>query len=274
MVANARWSQKGNLLDIPTDCPTRERAGRVDAAVIVPYTLYRLYGNKEVLFAQYESMKKWPAFVQTRARRSGVLSGHRRSPHRELIVDTGYHWGEWLEPEHVMGKDVIRNTLVPDAEVATAYFAYSAGLLSEIAEILGHTDDATTYAELSRNVKEAYRDTFTKDGLVHSTRQCRYVRPVALDLLPPKDKVRNVARLNELVTNNGYKIGTGFLTTPHILPILTDYGFADTAFRVALNRQRPGWLYEVEKGATTIWENWNGIDERNVPRDHRHILEH
>jgi alpha-L-rhamnosidase len=70
-----------------------------------------------------------------------------------------------------------------------------------------------------------------------------------------------------LVVANDYRIGTGFLTTPFILPVLTDYGFADTAYRVALNRKRPGWLYEVEKGATTIWENWNGLDEHNVPKD-------
>ncbi len=324
VTGNTRWSQKGNFLDIPTDCPTRERAGwtgdigvfaetggylmdinrfltkwlrdlalqqdpdgRVasivpdvgmfkymdgsagwaDAAVIVPHTLYRLYGNTEVLNAQYESMKRWLGFVRRRARRTGLFSRHRFSPHRKFIVDTGYHWGEWLEPGHDMGKDVLRNTFVPDAEVATAYFAYSAALLADVAAVLGKIDDASEYAELSANVKAAYRDAFTSDGIVESDRQCRYVRPVALDLLPEEEKAENVARLNDLVVANDYRIGTGFLTTPFILPVLTDYGYPNTAYRVALNRKRPGWLYEVEKGATTIWENWNGLDEHNVPKD-------
>ena len=328
VVANTRWSQKGNFLDIPTDCPTRERAGWTgdiaafvetgsylmkidrflekwlkdlalqqssdgcvasivpdvglfrymdgsagwaDAAVIVPYTLYRLYGDVNVLREQYESMQRWLDFVERRARRSGLFSRHRWSPHREFIVDSGYHWGEWLEPGHSMAWDAVRNTFLPDAEVATAYFAYSAGLLAEIAEVLDKAEDATRHADLSRRVKEAYRHAFTNDGLVDSDRQCRYVRPVALDLLSEADKRRNVARLAELVAGNDYRIGTGFLTTPHILPVLTDHGFAETAYRVALNRKRPGWLYEVEKGATTIWENWNGVDERGVPRDsHNH----
>ena len=324
LVENTKWSQRGNFLDIPTDCPTRERAGWsgdiasfcetgsylmntnrflakwlkdlslqqredgcvasiipsvgmplvfdgsagwADAAVIVPYTLYRFYGNTQVLADQYDSMVKWLAFVQNRAAQTRWTNVLRRNPHKEYIIDTGYHWGEWLEPGHVMGKDVLKNMLVPDAEVATAYFAYSAGLLSEVAETLGKSDDAARYKALSERVKTAYRYTFTNDGLVESDRQCRYVRPVALDLLPEADKKRNVERLNQMVIENEFKIGTGFLTTPFILSVLTDYGYVDTAYKMAENRQRPGWLYEVEKGATTIWENWNGLDDEGVPRD-------
>lgn len=324
LVENTRWSQKGNFVDIPTDCPTRERAGWsgdiavfcetasylmdtqrflmkwlkdlalqqrsdgcvaniipdvglpafldgsagwADAAIIVPHTLHRLYGNTDVLVEQYDSMTRWLAFVERRARKSSLLNRFKPNPYREFIVDTGYHWGEWLEPGHVMARDAVRNMLVPDAEVATAYYAYSARLLSEIAEVLGKDADADRYRELANMVKAAYRHTFTKDGLVESDRQCRYVRPVALDLLSESDKRRNVERLNRMVIANGYRIATGFLTTPFILPVLTDYGYVETAYRMAQNRERPGWLYEVDKGATTIWENWNGIDDKGVPRD-------
>lgn len=324
LVENTKWSQKGNFMDIPTDCPTRERAGWsgdiavfcetgsylmdtqrflakwlkdlalqqrpdgcvasiipdvglpdfvdgsagwADAAVILPHTLHRLYGNIDVLVEQYDSMTRWLAFVEARAKKTRLLNRLRPNPYREFIVDTGYHWGEWLEPGHVMAKDAVRNVFLPDAEVATAYYAYAAQLLSEIAEVLGKDADAARYRELADNVKVAYRHTFTNDGLVESDRQCRYVRPVALDLLPESDKRRNVERLNRMVIANDYKIGTGFLTTPFILPVLTDYGYVETAYKMAENRRRPGWLYEVDKGATTIWENWNGIDDEGVPRD-------
>jgi alpha-L-rhamnosidase len=324
LVQNTKWSQKGNFMDIPTDCPTRERAGwsgdiasfceagsylmntnrflakwlkdlalqlredgRVgsiipdvgmpaivdgsagwaDAAVIIPYTLYKFYGNKGILEDQYESMVKWLAFLEKRAAKTRFTNWLKRNPHKAYVIDTGYHWGEWLEPGHVMAVDALKNFIAPDAEVATAYFAYSAGLLAEIAEILGRSDDAANYRALSDKVKAAYRYTFTKDGLVESDRQCRYVRPVALNLIPDEDKSKNVERLNQMVIENDYKIGTGFLTTPFILSVLTDYGYAETAYKMVENRTRPGWLYAIGKGATTIWENWNGIDDEGVPRD-------
>ncbi len=322
LVENTKWSQKSNFMDIPTDCPTRERAGWsgdiaafcatgsylmnterflakwlkdlalqqradgcvgsiipsvgmpsfvdgsagwADAAVIVPYTLYQFYGSRDVLCDQYDSMKKWLGFLENRAKKSRFLNRLRRNPYRDYIIDTGYHWGEWLEPGHVMALDAVRNFFFPDAEVATAYYGYVSKLMSDIAAILGKSTDAERYGALSENIKTAYRYTFTNDGLVQSRRQCRYVRPVALDLLPEADKVKNVARLNQMVIDNDYKIGTGFLTTPFILPVLTDYGYVETAYKMVENRERPGWLYEVDHGATTIWENWNGIDDKGVP---------
>ena len=325
LVKNSLWSQKGNFMDIPTDCPTRERAGWTgdissfcqtgsylmntdkflskwlkdlalqqtedgcvasivpdvgmpafmdgsagwaDAAVTVPYNLYRMYGNKQVLIDQYESMCKWVGFMVNRAKKTRFRNRFKKNPYQEFVIDTGYHWGEWLEPGHVMGKDVVNNVLLgSDSEVATAYFAYSTGLLAEIANVLGKTEDARKYNDLTEKIKEAYRYTFTYDGMVQSDRHCRYVRPVALNMLPEMDKEKIVAKLNQMVIDNDYKIGTGFLTTPFILGVLTDYGYAETAYKMVDNKQRPGWLYEVQNGATTIWENWNGIDEDRVPRD-------
>jgi len=325
LVKNSTWSQKGNFMDIPTDCPTRERAGwtgdisafcqtgsylmntdkflskwlkdlalqqtedgRVasivpdvgmpsfmdgsagwaDAAITVPYNLYRMYGNKQVLYDQYDSMVSWVSFMQERAKKTRFRNRFKKNPYKDFVIDTGYHWGEWLEPGHVMGKDVVNNVLFgSDPEVATAYFAYSSGLLAEIADVLGKTEDAQKYKTLSEKIKEAYRYTFTKDGMVESKRHCRFVRPVALNMLPETEKKKIVAKLNQMVIDNEYKIGTGFLTTPFILGVLTDYGYAETAYKMVDNKQRPGWLYEVQNGATTIWENWNGIDEDRVPRD-------
>ncbi|MCY3780064.1 MAG: family 78 glycoside hydrolase catalytic domain [Chloroflexi bacterium] len=322
LVENTKWSLKGNFLDIPTDCPTRERAGwtgdiasfceagsylmnidkfltkwmkdvalqqhedgRIanivpgggtpkildgsagwaDAAIIVPYTLYRMYGNRQTLDDQYESMTRFISFMERRARQTHWSNRWRRNPHRDFVIDTGYHWGEWLEPGHHPMQDMIKNMLFPDAEVATAYFGYSAALMAEIALALNKTADAERFQALADNVKSAYRRAFTEDGLVKSQRQCRYVRPVALGLLPEVDSQRNVVRLNDMVISNDYRIGTGFLSTPFILNVLCDHGFVDTAYQMAENEKSPSWLYQVSKGATTIWEKWDGIDAEGVP---------
>ena len=328
LVHNTLWSQKSNFLDIPTDCPTRERAGWTgdiasfcetgsylmdtnkflskwlkdlalqqsedgivpnvvpdvglpinldgsagwaDAAVIVPYTLYKMFGNKTVLEEQYDSMCRWILFVEKRARDHSQRAEFAENPYHDYIVDTGYHFGEWLEPGHDMDEDHKKNLVEADAEVATAYFAYSTTLLAKIADVLGRAADARKFSDLAAKVKTAYRHTFTKDGLVESDRQCRYVRPIALDLLPEADKCRTVAALNDMVIANDYKIGTGFLTTPLILSVLTDHGYVDTAYKMAENETRPGWLYAVGKGATTIWEDWNGVDDHGVPKNsHNH----
>ncbi len=328
LVENAKWSQKSNFVAVPTDCPTRERAGwtgdiavfcetgsylmrtdrflsdwmkdvalqqrddgRVasitppagmpsridgsagwaDAAIIVPHTLYRMYGDRSILVEQYATMQRLVAFMEGRAHRSRRLKKLGRGTDRRFVIDTGFRFGEWLEPDTSLPMSMLRALFAPDAEAATAYFAHSTRLLSEIAEVLDRRDDARRYAALAENVRAAYRRTFTTDGLVRSRRQARLVRPLAFELLDTRDASRNAAILNRLVIANDYKIGTGFLSTPFILNVLTDHEYVDTAYRAAENRRRPGWLYAVDKGATTIWESWNGIDERGVPHmSHNH----
>ena len=144
-------------------------------------------------------------------------------------------------------------------EVATAYFYRSASLLSRIADILGKQEDAAEYADLAEKIKKAYRFTCTKDGAVDSDRQCAYVRPVAFGLLDGEENQAAADRLNDLVVDNGYRLNTGFLSTPDLCRVLSDYGHADTAYSLLLNPECPGWLYAVRKGATTIWETWDGI---------------
>ena len=317
LVRNIRWSTKGNFLDIPTDCPQRERAGwtgdimvysipatyqmdtsrflrkwlkdvmleqgkdgRIrnivpdggmpafmdgaagwsDAIVKLPWVLYQFYGDKEILETAYPAMQRHVAFMERRSKKRKPWNIVKGS-HWNDLIDTGFHWGEWLEPGSSMPAGALRGFTVPDVEVASAYYAWSAAKLSEIAEILGRQEDARRYATLSERVKAAYRKEFLPDGKVHSSRQCRYVRPVALDLAEEKNKAAIVRSLNEAVIENGYRIGTGFLSTPHILNVLSDYGYEDTAYRMLENEEKPGWLYEINQGATTMWENWYGKDE-------------
>ena len=118
--------------------------------------------------------------------------------------------------------------------------------------------DAEKYEALSKKIRKAYIKTFTEDSLISSDRQCDYLRPVEFDLVDHKKE--NIDRLNELIVKNGYHLNTGFLSTPFLCPILCEYGYEDTAYRLLLQDTRPSWLYSVKKGSTTIWENWNGIE--------------
>ena len=237
-------------------------AGWADAITIVPSVLSQVYQCPDILSENYDAMRKWVDFSQKRAKKSRLKAKWKRNPYQHYIVDTGFHWGEWMEP----GTD-IKNALAEtmkkgNPEVPTAYFAYSAQLLALAAERLNKKEDAFYYQDLSKKIKKAYRAYFVKEGHIVSDRQARYVRPIALDILTLKEKKKAAQDLNELVIQNDYHLNTGFLSTPYLCEVLSSYGYTDTAYRLLLQDTAPSWLYEVKKGATTIWETWNGIDEQ------------
>ena len=321
LVENIRWSTKSNFLDVPTDCPTRERAGWTgdimvysipatyqmdtyrflkkwiqdvileqnpdgsiknivpdggmptfmdgaagwsDAIVKLPWVLYQFYGEKEILEIAYPAIQKHIAFMEQRAKKHKPWN-LGKGGHWKHIIDTGFHWGEWLEPGSNMPTSALKGFTMPDAEVATAYYAWSTGKALQIARILGKREDADKYREQYKEILNAYQKAFMPGGKVDSERQCRYVRPVALELVSEKKRLELVKELNQKVIDNKYRVGTGFLSTPHVCNVLSDYGYAETAYRMLENEKAPGWLYEVNKGATSIWENWYGKDEQNKP---------
>lgn len=233
-------------------------SGWGDACILVPYALYRFYGDVRILEENYSTMKKWLQFCERRAHKSRPEALIRKNPYRRYTVDTGIHWGEWLEP----GMDMVAYTkeifMKGATEVATAYYAYSSRLFGEIAEVLGRKDDAKKYGEIAKKARNAYRYTQLPEGKIHSLRQCQYVRPLAMGLLTPEEAVQAAADLNALVIQNEYHLNTGFLSTPYLCQVLADYGYAETAYRLLLQDSSPGWLYAVEHGANTIWESWEG----------------
>jgi alpha-L-rhamnosidase len=303
---NILWSQKGNFLDIPSDCPQREKMGWTgdiqiyaptacflmdcsgflvkwlqdlkadqrddglvphiipwptdypvygplgvggssgwgDACIMVPWTLYLYYGDKRILDEMYGTMKRWIDFVQRRS------SGY--------VWSKGMHWGDWLEP----GRPVYSYFLpwAPKGYVATPFFAHSCYLLSRIAKLLGKQNDAEHYRGLSEKVKEAYVKKHVKrSGRVKPSRQGAYVLALAYDMAPDEVKPRLAAHLAKMVKDSGHHLDTGFLSTPHLCQVLCDSGFEDTAFEVLNQDAIPSWLYEVKKGATTVWETWDCI---------------
>ncbi|MBQ6844778.1 MAG: family 78 glycoside hydrolase catalytic domain [Agathobacter sp.] len=321
LVKNSLWSQKSNFCDVPTDCPTRERAawtgdmgvfaetgiylmdcypvirkwlgecrlaqhedGKVsniapknnvpsffsgllagstgwgDACILVPYALYKRYGDIRILEENYEMMQKWYAFLEKRAKEKPMnpLKLFKRNPYRNYTIETGIDYGEWCEPD-VESTSAMRT---PQGKVATAYFAYSGKLLAEIAAVVGKNEDAEYYRKVAAQAREAFRYIALKDGRIESERQAEYIRAIAFDLLEEEEKKQAAADLNALVIKHGYHLNTGFLSTPLLCPILAEYGYVETAYKLIVQDTCPSWLYAVKKGATTIWEKWDGINEK------------
>ncbi len=315
---NTLWSMRSNFCDIPTDCPTRERAGwtgdagvfaptavmlcdcapvlrkwlgecrlaqdadgRVqniapvnnsgsmisnmlqgsagwgDACILVPWAMYQAYGDAQILEENYEMMTRWLDFCHARAQQTRPQN--EDNPWKDCLVDQGFHFGEWCQPDVDNTEAMKRAMGLGVPEVATAYFYHSASILSVIAGILGHAEDAERFSGIADRARRAFRYTCTDNGRITSDRQCDYVRPVAFGLLDGEENRQAADQLNDLVVRNGYHLNTGFLSTPFLCQVLADYGHTDTAYRLLLQEDCPGWLYAVRKGATTVWETWDGI---------------
>ncbi|MGW0705644.1 family 78 glycoside hydrolase catalytic domain [Streptomyces sp. NPDC002643] len=325
-----RWSFLGNAVDIPTDCPTRERlgwtgdyqlfaptaarlfdvdgfsrkwlrsvrddqlpdgrvvntspdhrrlkdvpdrqeeamagsAGWGDAIVHVPWTLYETYGDRDALAENWQAMTRWVEWALDRARSDRHPTRRERSeealPHERFLWDTGFHWGEWHEPGgDNIGDDPYAWFTADKSEVATAYLYRSVRTLGDSARVLGRGDDAERYGRLAEQVARAWRTEFLgEDGRTPSDTQAAYVRALAFGLVPDALRERAVGHLVRLIHEAGDHLGTGFLSTPYLLPVLADHGHADLAFTLLLQRTAPSWLGMLDRGATTVWEDWEGV---------------
>jgi alpha-L-rhamnosidase len=216
-----------------------------DAATIIPWDIYHIYGDKKILEVQYESMKAWVEYMRTQTASTG------------FILNTGWHYGDWLAFS-TNNSDYPGATTDKDL-VATAYFARSTGILQQTAQLLGKEDDANNYAQLLANIKAAFQKEFiTSTGRLSSNTQTAYVLALSNNLMPENLKTVAAKRLADDVKKFGH-LTTGFLGTPDLCDVLTEYGYPDLAFMLLFQKNYPSWLYPVTKGATTIWERWDGI---------------
>ncbi|MBP2642673.1 MAG: alpha-L-rhamnosidase [Firmicutes bacterium] len=302
---NIVWSQKGNFMEVPTDCPQRdERAGWTgdaqifartacfnmdvalflqkwlgdvqveqfesggvpvvvpnilgapfgtfsagawsDAAVICPWTLYLCYGDTRILAQHYESMKRYIAYI------TGVAENG-------LLWNSGFQFGDWLaldaNPCSFAGA-------TPNDFVATAFYAYSTGLVAKTAAILGKDEDARQYAGKRDEIIAAFRqEYFTPAGRLAVPTQTAHILALMFDLVEDKDRKRTIDTLVQYLDKNKWHLDTGFVGTPYLCHVLSRNGRADVAYKLLLATDYPSWLYQVSKGATTIWEHWDGIKE-------------
>ena len=301
---NIVWGQKGNFVDVPTDCPQRdERLGWTgdaqvfirtaafnmnvasfftkwtrdvedaqdpdgafpamapnpgvwkigdggpawaDAGVICPWTIYLCYGDKRLLEARYASMQR---FIQ-------FLSETSRDRLRCSADYTGWHgFGDWLALDGSDGREGATSKEL----IGTAFFAYSAHLLANIADILDKAEDALHYNTLAQEVRGAFIKRYVHDdGTIKGDTQTPYVLALQFDLLPPELRHAAAARLVNNIRQRDNHLSTGFVGTPYINWVLSETGHLDTAYALLKQTTWPSWLYSVTQRATTIWERWDG----------------
>ncbi len=329
------WSLRGNLIDVPTDCPQRERApwtgdwqvfaqtaaylvdvdaftrkwlrdvtidqlpdGKVvnmspcapfegaagplaflhgsagwgDVVVGAPWDLWEAYGDESLLRETWPAMVAWVDFAARAAaggrHPSRVAARPEPAAHETFLWDTGFHWGEWLEPDAEV--DDFPAFLASDkAEVATAYLHRSASRLVAIGELLAVDDrDLVPYRSIAAGSRAAWQAEFVlPDGSLRVQTQASHVRALAFGLVPDELRVPVARRLAELVAAAGDHLTTGFLSTGLLLPTLADAGHVDTAYAVLLQDTEPSWLTMLDRGATTMWERWNGVDADGVAHE-------
>lgn len=239
--------------------PSFATAGWGDCASLVPWAQYLKDGNRKLIERQYTSIQKllkaekfWASFCS--------LGNHR------YIWKLPFHFGDWLSP----GENA-KQWKHKGPWIATAYFYNTAHIAAKLAKTLGKAKDEKKYRKLMIKIENAYRDVFLNaDGLLKEEFQAAYICPIYFGMLTPAERQKMGDRLAQMAAENNYKIATGFLGTPYLLFALSDTGHVDTAYRVLLNEECPGWLYAVKRGATTIWERWDALlpDGRvNLSRD-------
>ncbi len=255
-------------------------SGWSDAAVINPWTMYLCYGDPRILENQYVCMKKHVDYMFSKAKNPNpARKNEPEYRHRtdgeldaDYIWDTEFHWGEWLEADVGTAGEMermIQKFTNPDPEVPTGYLYYSTKLFSEMARILGNQEDAVLYGAKAEKVKCMFnRYLIRENGQIKPGRQAPAVRALAFDLCDETHKAAVQADLAKTVEDCGMHLNTGFLATPYLLDVLCDAGRKDLAFALLEQEDAPSWLYNVKKGATTILEEWCGMDTHTGSFNH------
>ena len=244
-------------------------SGWGDAITIVPWELWRAYGDRDVLAECWPAMVAWVDYAANAARTLRHPSREARSdipaPHEEFIWDGGFHFGEWLEPGD---EDLpIEERFTRDqGAVSTAYLHLSSAIAARVGRLLGHNADAERFEELSARVLDAWRAEFiAPDGSISPDTQANHVRALAFNLVPDELRPQTAQRLVQLIRDADTHLATGFLATPLLLPALANSGYLDVAYELLHQDTPPSWLAMVERGATTVWESWDGIDDDGIP---------
>lgn len=304
---NVLWGQLSNLMSIPTDCPQRdERMGWMGdaqlvaeeaiynfdmvgfytkwledigdsqsedgsvpdvvpaywslypadpvwgtACVVIPWYLYQYYGDRRVLEKCYPVMKRWVEFLTSKAT-DYVLSYSK--------------YGDWCPPAHIRPVDT------PGELTSSWYYYHDSLILSKIAHILGKSAETKKYSQLSSKIKEAFNKKFLKDDHYATGSQTCNVLPLFLDMVPA-DKQKAVLKnlIDDIVVTHGGRLNTGIVGTRYILDVLTKYGRAEIAYRLAVQSTYPGWGYMLREGATTLWERWEYLADGGM-NSHNHIM--
>ena len=243
----------------------RGSCGWSDCCIIVPYTLYQMYGDTAVLKENYDTMKRWVAYMEKEASTKNFKTFEKKKnktaseiENRKYLWDTGFHFGDWLVPS-LKGKDL--NLAKKNEPVfSSIYYAYSTGLLAEIARVLGDQEAAEKYQRLHDRICKAFDETYIReDGYIAVNTQGVYICALYYGTIAKEKRAGACGFLRKLIEANGCRLDTGFLATPILLDTLMENGMKDLAEKILYQEECPSWMYEIRKGATTIWESWTGI---------------
>ena len=304
---NVVWGQRGNFVDIPTDCPQRdERLGWTgdinafcrtaaynydirafmkkwlktlrdeqredgeisffapnitkewgtdafwcDAITMVPWTLYEIYGDTSFLSENFEAMKKFLA-----ARDKNTENG---------LMAKGHEFGDWLalDKEQSLPSSPYGRTDV--YYLSNVFYVVSAKITADAAGILGDKDAGKYRKKYERLLQRIRREYVTPGGRLAFDTVTAQAVALHFGIIPEQYRNKLAAILNENVVRHGYRMVTGFIGSPFLLFALADNGYFETARKVLLNNGFPGWFYEVDMGATTIWERWNSLMPDGTP---------
>ena len=234
-------------------------AGWSDAGVLIPYRIYKRYGDQKILENSYAAMKQYADFkIKTLGKwyPTAVRTGIDRK-YRKYISNYGQSYGEWAEPTevHITG---FRDFACPHPEETTAYIVYLLQTMAEITEVLGKQDDKKRFSEYAEKAKIGYGKLIEcPEFTLDTDRQAKLVRPLYMGLLDEKQREFAQKRLITALEHYGWRLGTGFLSTPFILYVLEKID-VEYAYRLLENEQMPGWLFMPKMNANTIWESWEG----------------
>ncbi len=290
---NALWGQLGNLMSVPTDCPQRdERLGwmgdagifwrtaaynmdmqafsrkwmhdvvdaqspaggfsdvspRVidpsdgapawgDAGIIVPWTAYMQYGDASIIAESWDAMERWMHYIGE--------------------VNPDFIWRKRRNND--FGDWVPADSTTPKALIATAYWAEDAKMMAAMAAATGRGAEAERYRALYQQIRDAFMRNFVRaDGTIGNGSQTCYALALHIGLVPGHLRQAAVDHLVRDIEAHDWHLTTGFLGTPHLMFALSENGRASVAWTLLLRETYPSWGYMVRKGATTIWERWNG----------------
>nr|WP_321455821.1 family 78 glycoside hydrolase catalytic domain [uncultured Cohaesibacter sp.] len=221
-----------------------------DAITIIPWQLYLHYGREDILAECFPAMLRWIDYVWSLA--DGPIVKTTRKWWAK-----GFTFGDWLQP---VGNTMKPRSTIADDCAATIYHYISTELTARIARILEKTELAQSLDERAKLIKTAFQHEYiSPSGRLGHNDQTSYALALLHDLIPDNQIEAAKGYFRQLIIDDDYRIGCGFIGTPALLPALCKHGMTDLAERVFLNPEVPGWLYQVRMGATSIWERWDAI---------------
>ena len=226
--------------------------GWSDAGVFIPYYLYKVYGDKSVIENSYESMQLY-------------VDGYLASTDKKGAT---IRYGDWLNP--LLNSEDTRRVL------AVAYYAWVAKYMAEMADAIGKAEDAERYRELFKTEKQFFNEMYVEsDGNIKHMTQTVALTTLYLGLVDDPEYVQKyVDYVVKEAVDHDYTVRTGFLGTPMVLPMLSQFGHTDIAYKMLLCKEYPSWLYPIEQGATTMWESWNAFTVADGYRPGGNSLNH